>query len=295
MKWLKNLFANLKTRTKSYEPVTDDEVVAAIKAVPTHYGAAKVSRVFNAANQEVTMYVAGLAKVGINIFSVTGSANVFSFFGSIDGVSWFPLSVAPYPAAQAAGMTVGGVAQTGNLPASAIQTASAAGTWEAEVSNLSFVRVQMTSGSGPASVVMAGALDGSYQEAFLTPSQIGISTAVVYPSTTSTASDTNTQTIPAQANRAINLTFCEISLVGLGFGGNGQVRIWDGSVGNGVPLFSDFLTGPVGSVGTVQKLNLPVDADGKIGIQASPGNAMVVQIRGLGTTSSIINSRVSFI
>ena len=100
-------------------------------------------------------------------------------------------------------------------------------------------------------------------------------------------------TIPGQANRTINLTFLEISLVGTGFGGNAQLRIWDNTVGNGVPLFSDFITAPVGSVGTVQKINLPEDAQGNIGIQGTPGNALAIQIRNLGTTSSIINARAS--
>jgi hypothetical protein len=279
---------------------TDNEVAESILGVPTHYapsnitvGATKVSKVLNATNQEVTMWVAGMAKIGINIFSVTGT-NTFTFLASQDGIQFNPVSVAPYPAAQAAGFQVGGVATQGNLPAGAVQTATGAGSWEVNVSNYAFFRVQMTAGNGPASVLLAGSVDGSYQEAFLTPTQLGVTTSVVYPSTTSTASDLNTCTIPAQANRTINLVFCEVSLVGPGFGGNAQIRIWDGAVGNGVPLFSDFLTSPVGSVGTVQKINLPTDAEGNVGIQASPGNAMVIQIRNLGTTSSIINTHVSF-
>ena len=256
-------------------------------------GATKTSKVLNATNQEVTMWVAGMTKVGINIFGVTGT-NTFTFLASQDGIQFNPVSAAPYPAAQAPGFQVGGVPTQGNLPAAAVQQATGAGTWELNVSNYNFVRVQMTAGNGPASVVVAASVDGSYQEAFLTPSQIGISSAVVYPSTSSTASDLNTLTIPGQANRTIKLTFCEVSMVGQGFGGNAQIRIWDGAVGNGVPLFSDFLTGPVGSVGSVQKINLPEDAQRNVGIEASPGNAMVIQIRNLGTTSSIINTRVSF-
>lgn len=288
---------------KEYLPwVTDDEVIDAIRSIPTHYaltnvasGATKVTKVLNAVNQEITMWTAGLGKIGINIFSVTGTGNVFTFLGSEDSIQFKPLSVAPYPAAQAPGFQVAGVPTQGNLPAGAVQQATGAGTWEVNVANLNFIRVQMTTGNGPASVIMAGSVDGSYQEAFLTPSQIGVSSSVLFPSTTSTASDINTLTIPCPANQTINLTFCEISLVGAGFGGNAQVRIWDKAVGNGVPLFSDFLAGPVGSVGTVQKLNLPEDSQRNIGLQGSPGNAMVIQIRNLGSTSSIINTRVSFL
>jgi hypothetical protein len=281
--------------------ITDDEVIDAIKSVPSHYaltnvssGATKVTKKLNAANQESTIWVAGQSKVGINIFSVTGTPT-FTFLGSTDGVQYNPVSVAPYPAAQAAGYQIGGVATQANLPAGAIQTASAAGQWEVNVGNLQFFRVQMTAGAGPASLIMAASVDGSYQEAFQTPTNIGVTQSIVYPSTTSTASDLNTMTIPAVTNATINLTFLEVSMTGGGPGGNAQLRIWDNAVGNGVPLYSCFLTPPTGSVGTVQKINLPTDAQNNIGVQGTPGNALVVQIRNLGNTSSIINARVSYL
>lgn len=279
---------------------TDDEVAEAIRAVPTHYavtggvssGATKVTRVLTAANQEVTIWCENQNKVGINIFSVTGT-NTFKFMGSTDGVQWNTLSVTTVPGA------VGGQGPgswSGNVPSSGgVTSATAAGTWEAPVGNLKFVRVQMTSGSGPAKVILAASVDGSYQEAFQTPTNIGVNQAVVFPSTTSTAADTNTMTIPAVTNATINLTFLSVSMAGGGFGGNAQLRIWDGAVGSGVPLYQAFLTAPVGSVGTVQKLDLPEDAQGNKGVQGTPGNAMVIQIRNLGNTSSIINTRVSYL
>lgn len=257
-------------------------------------GCTKVSKVLTALNQEVTIWCAGQAKVGVNIFSVTGT-NTFTFLGSTDGIQFNPQSVAVYPAAQSPGFQVGGVATQSNLPASAVQTAAAAGQWELNVGNLQFFRVQITSGSGPAKVALGASVDGSYQEVFQSPANIGVSLAVGYPSTTSTASDLNTLTIPAVANATINLTFLEVAMAGPGFGGNAQLRIWDSFVGNGVPLFSDFLTSPVGSVGSVQKINLPTDAQGNVGIQGAPGNALVVQIRNLGGVSTVINSRVSYL
>ena len=242
-------------------------------------GATKVTKTLNAVNQELTIWCTGQAKVGINIFSVTGTPTI-SFFGSLDGLVYTPITVGPYPSAtpSAAGVT----------------TVTAAGTWEVPVQNYQFIRVQMTTGAGPASVILTASVDSSYLEAFLTPTELGVTLAVNYPSTTSTAGDLNTMTIPGQANRTINLTFCEVSLVGPGFGANAQIRIWDNAVGTGVPLFSDFLTSPVGSVGVVQKLNLPTDAQGNVGIQGRPGNALVVQIRNLGNVSSVINARVSY-
>lgn len=278
---------------------TDDEVIDMIRSVPVHYavtgpvssGCTKVSKVLTANNQEVTIWTGGQTKVGINIFSVTGT-NTFSFLGSTDGINFMPISVKTVPGA--AGGTSPG-AWFGNFVSTDVTTATAAGTFERSVENFTFIRVQLTTGSGPAKVILAASVDGSYQEAFQTPTNIGVTQSVVYPSTTSTASDTNTMTIPAVANGTINLTFCEVSMVGGGAGGNPQLRIWDGAVGSGVPLFSDFLTSPVGSVGTVQKLNLPTDAQGNVGVQGTPGNAMVIQIRNLGNTSSIINARVSYL
>lgn len=277
---------------------SDEEVCRLIRDVPAHFaatgpvstGCVKVTKVLNATGQEVTIWCAGEVHAGINIFSVVGT-NTFTFEGSLDGINYFPISLAPYP------QTLGGAAPGGwygNLANGVLTTTGAAGQFELLVGNLKLLRVQLTAGNGPAKVILTGSLDGAYQEAFQTPTNLGISSSVVYPSTTSTASDTNTLTIPPVPNATINLTFLEVSLTGGGFGGNAQLRIWDGAVGNGVPLFNDFLTSPVGSVGTVQKINLPTDAFGNIGIQSTPGNGLVVQIRNLGNTSSIINSRVSF-
>lgn len=253
-------------------------------------GATKRTALLNAVGQEATLWVAGQSKVGINVFGVIGTVTL-SFFASVDGITYYPLSLGAYPAGvSAAQVPVGG----GNLPLTQVQTATANGQYEVNVQNITFVRVQQTAGAGSGKVIIAASVDGSYQEAFLTPSNIGVTSSVVFPSTTSTASDTNTLTIPAVANAAINLTFCEVSCAGGGFGGNAQLRIWDGSVGNGVPLFSDFITAPIGSVGTVQKINLPTDAQNNVGLQGTPGNAMVLQIRNLGNTSTIINTRVSY-
>lgn len=239
-------------------------------------GATRVSKVLNAVNQEVTIWCAGQAKVGVNIRSVTGTPTI-SFYGSLDGLTFNVLTVGAYPSA--------------SPPADGVTSATAAGSYEVPVQNYQFIRAQMTSGAGPATVVLTASVDGSYQEAFLTDAQ-GVSLATLYPSTTS-SSGINTMAIPAQANRAINLTFLEVSMAGPGQGGNAQLRIWDGAVGNGVPLYSCYLTAPVGSVGTVQLINLPTDAQGNSGVQASPGNAMNIQIINLGNVTAILNARAS--
>lgn len=242
-------------------------------------GCTKVTKILNAVNQEATIWCAGQAKVGIGIFTVTGTPTI-SFFGSLDGVTYNPITVGPYP--------------TADPPAAGVTTTGAAGNFELPVQNYQFIKVKITTGAGPATVVLTASVDGSYQEAFTAPGSAGVTMATTYPSTTSTGTNANTMTIPAQANRAINLTFLEVELAGPGFGANAQLRIWDGAVGNGIPLFSSFITSPVGSVGSQQLINLPTDAQGNKGVQGTPGNVMNVQIVNLGTTSSIINARVSY-
>ncbi len=240
-------------------------------------GATRVTKILTAVNQEATIWCEGQSKVGIRLRAVTGTV-VVSFFGSLDGLVFTVLAVGAYPSA--------------NPPATNVLTTAAVGSFEVPVQNYKFIRAQMTTGSGPVTVELSASVDGSYQEVFLDAA--GVSLGTLYPSTTS-ASGTNTMTIPAQANRTINLTFLEVSLTGPGFGGGAQLRIWDSAVDNGAPLYSCYLTAPVGSVGTVQKINIPTDAQGNIGVQAGPGNAMVVQIKNLGNVTAILNARASML
>lgn len=278
---------------------TDEEVCRAIRAVPVHRaltnvasGCTKVSKLLNAVGAEATLWVVGQDKIGINIFGVTGTITL-TIFGSVDGIKYDPVSVMTYPATVATGFPIGGVPTTGNLPTAAVTTATANAQFELLVGNLQFVRVQQTAGTGTAKVIIAASVDGSYQEAFQTPTNLGVTLGVVYPSTTSSGG-VNTMTIPAVVNAAINLTFLDVEMAGPGFGANAQLRIWDGAIGVGTPLFSSYLTGPVGSVGTQQVINLPKDSQGNVGIQGTPGNAMNIQIVNLGSTSAIMNARYSF-
>lgn len=238
----------------------------------------KSTKVLNANNQEVTIWCKGMSKAGIAISAMTGT-NTLSFYGSVDGINFTVLGVGAYPSA--------------TPPASVVTTATATGNFEVNVQNYSFIRVQLTTGSGPVTVTLAASDDGSYQEAFITAQTSGVSLGTIYPSTTS-SSGVNTMAIPAQANRAINLTFLEVSQVGPGAGGNAQLRIWDGAVGNGVPLYSCYLTSPVGSVGTVQEINLPKDEFGNRSLLGTPGNVLTVQIINLGNVTAIANARMTY-
>ncbi len=88
-----------------------------------------------------------------------------------------------------------------------------------------------------------------------------------------------------------NLTALEVSLSGSGYSGpGGRLTIYDGAVG-GTVLFMDFLALPVGSVGTVQKINIPVDADGHNCLQSLTGNAMNIVVNGVGSNLISINAR----
>ncbi len=239
-------------------------------------GATRVTKVLTAVNQEVTIWCDGQAKVGISIRAVTGTPTL-SFLASQDGLVFNPLAVGAYPSA--------------SPPLAGVTTTTAAGSFEVPVQNYKFIRVQMTLGAGPATVVLTASVDGSYQEAFSSDAA-GVSLATLYPSTTS-SSGVNTMTIPAQANRTINLTFLEVAMTGPGGSGGAQLRIWDGAVAAGAPLYSCYLAPAAGSVGTVQLINLPTDAQGNRGIQGTPGNAMNIQIVNLGTVTAILNARVS--
>lgn len=249
-------------------------------------GATKVTKVLNANLQEVTMWCAGLAKVGIGIWAMTG-ANVLTVYGSQDGLAYNAIQVGAFPEALSG--------PGGGPPVVGTTTLGAVGNWEVPVQNYNFIRVQLTTGSGPVTVVMAGSVDGSYQEAYLNQAtQQGVSLAVLFPSTSSSGG-LNTMTLPPQANKTVNLTWLEVAMVGPGIGGNAQLRIWDGAVGNGTSLYSCFLVGPVGSVGAVQEINLPRDAQGNRSIQASPGNAMVIQIVNLGSNFAQLNARQTYL
>src|SRR3954469_5025672 len=107
-------------------------------------------------------------------------------------------------------------------------------------------------------------------------------------STTYLTSQSNTGfttlTVAAGPGTVWNLTSLEVSQSGGVIGPNAKLTVWDGAVG-GTALYSCFLTGPNqagvptgGSVGWVQKINIPTDALGRPGLQALPNNAMNIQV-----------------
>jgi hypothetical protein len=101
---------------------------------------------------------------------------------------------------------------------------------------------------------------------------------------------TNTYTQAAATGVTWNLTSLEVSFAGPSRGPNARLTIYDGTVA-GTILYRCFLDQPTGSIGIVQKINLPQDAQGKVGLQAITGNAMTIVVDGFGANQSSLNMR----
>ena len=114
-------------------------------------------------------------------------------------------------------------------------------------------------------------------------------------------SNTGTCTLTAAApgsQGCWNLTSLSVSMAGPTSGLNAKLTIYDGAVG-GTVLFAAFLNGPgavgtgIGSVGSIQEIPLPKDQHGRPCCQATPGNAMNIQVVGTGADQVSINGRFS--
>lgn len=110
-------------------------------------------------------------------------------------------------------------------------------------------------------------------------------------------SSTGTCTATAPSGPATwNLTSLSVSQAGPAMGPNAKLTIYDGAVG-GTVLFAMFLGAPgnalMGSVGTIQEIPLPKSPQGLPGVQATPGNAMNIQVVGTGPNQVSINARFS--
>lgn len=109
---------------------------------------------------------------------------------------------------------------------------------------------------------------------------------------------TCTATAPAAgAGCTWNLTSLSVSMAGPTIGPNGKLTIYDGAVG-GTVLFAVFLGAPgipggAGSVGIIQDIPLPKSPQGVPGVQATPGNALNIQVTGTGVNQVSINARFS--
>lgn len=113
-------------------------------------------------------------------------------------------------------------------------------------------------------------------------------------------SNTGTCTLTAPAGPGVvwNLCSLSVSMAGPTSGVNAKLTIYDGAVG-GTVLFAAFLNGPgtvgtgIGSVGSIQDIPLPKSPTGNQGLQATPGNAMNIQVIGTGADQVSVNARFS--
>ena len=125
--------------------------------------------------------------------------------------------------------------------------------------------------------------------------------SVVYTNAQSNTG-TATATAPAATGTTWNLTSLSISQAGGTVGSSAKVTIYDGAVG-GTVLYAAYLSAPGagygsggsggGSVGIIQDIPLPKTPAGIQSIQASPGNAMNIQVTGTGGNQVSINARFS--
>lgn len=113
---------------------------------------------------------------------------------------------------------------------------------------------------------------------------------------------TCTATAPAGPGVVWNLTSLQVSQAGGSIGPNAKLTIYDGAVG-GTVIFAAYLSSPGsfiqgtgglgGSVGIIQDIPLPKSPQGVQGIQATPGNAMNIQVTGTSNNNVSINARFS--
>lgn len=114
-------------------------------------------------------------------------------------------------------------------------------------------------------------------------------------STSTSSNGTTTVTLTAVTGVTWTLTSLVVSQAGPTSGVNAKVTVWDGAVGSGTALFTAYLNGPgavgtgIGSVGTIQEVPLPTDAQGRRRISNTPGNALNVQVTGTGVNQVAVN------
>lgn len=114
---------------------------------------------------------------------------------------------------------------------------------------------------------------------------------------------TCTLTAPAAPGVVWNCTSIQVSQAGGVIGANAKLTVYDGAIG-GTVLYSVFLAAPGagtwtgtaglgGSTGIIQDIPMPKDAYGRPCLQASPGNAMNIQVVGTGINTVSINARLT--
>jgi hypothetical protein len=227
-----------------------------------------IREVLNNATQSLTIFCGGMAKVGIGIPALSGAGTTVSFFGSTDGLNFIPINVNIFPFS------------------SGQSTTTATGNFETPVLDFVAMRVQVTTlgPAGAVTVVMATAIDSSWQDAFLTPQQ-------KWPSSYKLGGGQNILNIPAQANRAWRVRSLVITAVGgpTGWASQPVLQVVDGQF----PVLPGTVTWQMDLIGqNTGPLNIPLPSDSNTpgvsggGIVGTPGNQMNIVLASPSATSS---------
>ena len=211
--------------------------------------------VLNADGIKLRHYCAGTTKIGIGVLGTW--AGTLTFRASVDGVNFITVFATPFASG------------------TAVSSTTANGNWELNTQNFQVIEVSFTRTSGSPQVIIASAIDSSYQDAFLTAAQRFVN---------SESPGTNTLTKAAQANRAWTLKELILSITGPTWAcGTAYGAFYDGAVTDTV-LFKQFLDEAAGSVGRRYSIDLP-----DTGLTGTPGNAITVVLfgPGAGVTSEI--------
>lgn len=220
-----------------------------------------LSRRLTVQGMELTIPCAGQNYVGIGI-GVTGdswSSGTIQFWGSLNGSSdgWFLQNMIPYP---------------NGTPNSIATTAS---NWFTQCGNLVLIRaVLTTAGTGIPTVQACVSQDGSFADAFLTPSQINRVSV-------GTANAQNQMTIPLDANRPWLLR--TLTITTSGGAPSGTVQIKDGAT----LLYQADIQSSVAPArvrdGIVTiPVPLPSNAFPMAGLIGTPNQAMTITVSALG-------------
>jgi hypothetical protein len=222
-----------------------------------------LKEVLNAAGMRLTLpcggpYTQAMSYVGVNLSGVW--SGLVNFFGSFDGIKFFPTSFTPF----ASGTTV--------------QSATGNGNWFLPVQNYVAAQVQVaTLNSGSVTVSMAASIDSSWQDALLASTS-------KFVTQESGGGLANVITQAAQANRAWRLRTLAVAF-SVAAGAAVPIQVSDGA---SAVLWKSYVPLGAGSASGGGTWLAPLPADFNTpgvsagGVFGTPGNSMVVQLSAPG-------------
>lgn len=232
---------------------------------------------------ECRIFCAGMSFVGISVTGTwagtlyfEGFQNTFGLTGPTGGAVPKPTGVYPW-------------ATAGTLPADAVASATANGSWYWPVQNYDTFRVRFERTSGSPQIRLAASIDSSWADAFLTASQRFVN---------NTANGAvNTLLIPADTNlgkrvKSLVVSAAPSSAAGGGSSTGPSTAVWSQ---NPVLRINDQDTRLLGLDFTTTlpfQYTVPLPADG---IACTPGNPLTIQMaRGGAAVITNINAEIGY-